>query len=377
MRSQIRHIPLMVLLAGLFGAAAASAADLKVYGVLDNGFTLAKSKGADSTFQMTAGNYAGSRFGLWGSESLENGVSVNFILEEGYASDTGAFSIPNEMFGRESHLWIKGPWGQVGFGRVGGFSTGSTSLSWYWDMDPFDTGYIDAGNQATQLNVWRVNNNVVYYVTPEMNGWKAGLQYSLSGQKLQETNKFSDNDSWANAAVRWDGSVAKALLGIEWERFGAPDVPGTVRRDDAWNVKGAFVWTPDAGSLSLFLSGSWFKNQRRIADSTWDDDGKIAYRTDSGEGLEAASLAFGARYTLGSNDFMAQAQYMDGKNKAAAMDAEDDFSRTVLSAGVHHHFSKRTFGYLIASWADGDGFLNSSDCLTNRWQGHVGIFHRF
>lgn len=74
-------------------------------------------------------------------------------------------------------------------------------MSWYSDMEPFETGYIDAGIQATQ-----------------------------------EAADFYDNNRFANLALRWDGANGRALLGLEWERFGqdAVDDAGAPvdKRDD-------------------------------------------------------------------------------------------------------------------------------------------------
>lgn len=366
------------VLAALMAPTALFAANFTLYGAIDEGFTYAHVKKGDDSFQMTAGNYAGSRFGLRGSETISPGLSVNFILEEGYAADSGAFSQPDCMFGRESQVNLSGPWGTIGFGRVGGFTTGSTSLSWYWDMDPFDTGYIDAGMQATQINVWRVNNNTAYYVTPTFAGAKAGVQWSLTGTGSQEATHFSDNDGWANAAIRWDGANARAIAGIEWERFGSKVSGTNTRTDDEYVVKAALVWTPAGSPTSLYGGASWYRNSRRISDTTWDDDGRITYADATGRGLDGTSVYFAAKYVAGSTDYLAQVQYLKGKNKGAEDGAEDDYSRWAAAVGLHHHLTKRTFLYAVATYADGSGFLDDLEgSLTNRAQGHLGIFHRF
>lgn len=220
----------------------ASAADVKVYGAIDTGLTykhVAESGG--DRLEMTSGNYAGPRFGLKGSEDLGDGLSVGFILENGFSSDSGALGKDGSIFNRESQIYLKTRFGTFGAGRVGAFSSGSSSLSWYWDLDPFETGYIDAGIQASQVNVWRLNSNALYYVSPVVAGFKAGLQYSFTGEADKEADKFSDNSSFLNAALRWDGANARALLGFEAERFGAA-AANEVRRDDAFNVKLAGAW---------------------------------------------------------------------------------------------------------------------------------------
>ena len=49
-------------------------------------------------------------------------------------------------------------------------------------MEPFETGYLDAGIQATQVNARRLNSNAVYFITPVFNGFKLSAQYSFTGE---------------------------------------------------------------------------------------------------------------------------------------------------------------------------------------------------
>lgn len=57
-------------------------------------------------------------------------------------------------------------------------------------MEPFETGYIDAGIQASQVNVWRLNSNALYYVSPVVAGFKAGLQYSFTAKPTRKPTSF-------------------------------------------------------------------------------------------------------------------------------------------------------------------------------------------
>ena len=166
-------------------SAGAMAAQVQVYGVMDMGFTyshISHQENADK-FEMSNNMYAGSRFGFKGTEDLGDGTKVGFILENGFVPDTGALGADSNIFNRESQLYLQGSWGQLGFGRVGAFSSGSSSLGWYWDLEPFETGYIDAGVQASQVNVWRLNSNTIYYISPEFAGMKVGAQYSFTGEE--------------------------------------------------------------------------------------------------------------------------------------------------------------------------------------------------
>ena len=65
-------------------AGTAMAADVTLYGVIDEGLVYSHKKvdGVKTDkLSLDSGNLAGSRFGLKGTEDLGNGYKVGFILE--------------------------------------------------------------------------------------------------------------------------------------------------------------------------------------------------------------------------------------------------------------------------------------------------------
>ena len=372
-------------------SAGAMAANVEIYGVLDIGFTYTHTSHQEKgdKFEMSNNLYAGSRFGFRGTEKISDDLTVGFILENGFIPDTGAMAVNGDIFNRESQLYLKGNWGQLGFGRVGAFSSGSSSLSWYWDLEPFETGYNDAGIQASQVNVWRLNSNTVYYISPVFAGFKFGAQYSFTGDAdptRQEDPNWSDNNNFANVALRWDGANARGILGVEWDKYGDPEskLDGSgVARDDAWSVKLVGAWVPNGGPVTLYAGASWYKNQTRFSDSAWTGSDEVKY-DDSGKSLDGYSFFVGGKYTVGAADWLAMFQYLDGENKGAEAGApEQDYKRYIASVGMHYHLSKRTMLYTIASFADGDGLFDEiKDDAGNgntydRFLAHVGITHFF
>lgn len=353
----------LILTSGAF------AANFEAYGVLDTGVTYTHIKGGVDKFEMTSGNYAGPRVGLRGEEKLSDALTVKFILEAGFADDTGELGASGKLFNRESQLALTGNWGTFGMGRVAGFSSGSSSLSWYWDMEPFETGYIDAGIQATQQDVWTLHSNTLYYVSPTFAGAKFGIQYALNNTSDTESARWADNDGWVNFALRWDGQGAKAILAYESTKNGKLN-----NDDDAQTVKLAAVYSAIPDELQLYAGLSWFKNYKTFSSSTWDGDLAAADFV-NGKGLEGYSGFLGLKQKLGNGDALAMVQYMNGENKGHAPGAQKDFSRWVVSVGYHLYVSKRTMGYFIASYADGKDLLE--DNATNRVMTHVGLTHYF
>ncbi len=310
-------------------SAGAMAANVELYGVVDMGFSYTHTSHQEKgdKFEMSQNMYAGSRFGFRGTEDLGDDLTVGFILENGFTPDTGAMAV---------------------------------SLGWYWDLEPFETGYIDAGVQASQVNVWRLNSNTVYYVSPVFAGFKVGAQYSMTGAAdpdVQEDSRWSENNNFGNVALRWDGANARAILGVEWDKYGKEEQG---KRDDAWSVKLAGAWVPNGGPFTLYAGASWYKNQDRFSDSTYDDDGFL------------------------NNKYDDSGKRLDGENKGALADAEEtDYKRYIASVGCHYYFSKRTMLYTIASFADGDGIFDTvkhddgGGAKSDRFMAHVGITHFF
>ncbi len=88
-------------------ASSALAADVQLYGILDTGVGYSHidmdTSGVDDvdSFEMKSGVGSGSRWGLKGTEDLGNGLTVGFILENGFDSDDGSEDSTGVMFNRE------------------------------------------------------------------------------------------------------------------------------------------------------------------------------------------------------------------------------------------------------------------------------------
>ena len=70
-----------------------------------------------------------------GTEDLGNGLTVGFVLENGFTADDGVDG-GSAMFDRESMLFLEGNFGKLAFGRIGSFNQGSGLLLEDWHADP-------------------------------------------------------------------------------------------------------------------------------------------------------------------------------------------------------------------------------------------------
>ncbi len=148
--------------------------------------------------EMTSGKNLGSRFGFKGTEDLGNGVTVGFILENGFSADTGSLPANGKFFDRESTLYLEGAFGNLKFGRMTrrAGSTGSSCI-YAGNIAPISTGYGDSisGYNAIMAGNLLRYDNVFMYSTPDFAGLKLYVQYS-GGYALEEGEV--ENKSTAN-----------------------------------------------------------------------------------------------------------------------------------------------------------------------------------
>ena len=168
-----------VALLGAF-AGSAFAADVTLYGVVDEGF-LYTHKDADKTgidavdkLELKSGIQAGSRWGLKGTEDLGNGLKVGFILESGFNADDGTQGVSGTMFNREASLNVMGPFGQLSLGKIGAITQGTSSWGKVGAVSAFGTSYGSA-NVVNATNVFAatvgVMDNTIAYQTPKFAGF--------------------------------------------------------------------------------------------------------------------------------------------------------------------------------------------------------------
>ena len=197
-KKSIAALAVLSLSAGL-----ASASEVTLYGIVDNGLLYKHSKvetnGVSTktdSFDLESGISSPSRFGIKGSEDLGNGMTVSFKLENGFESGTGALKTDSKLFDRESTLFIKGGFGTVYAGRMGTLVSDAGSVGFYGSMaSALATGWSDniAGHNAVMANYSSRYDNTIAYVSPEFAGVTIYAQYAMG-----DTNEHkASNDRYA------------------------------------------------------------------------------------------------------------------------------------------------------------------------------------
>lgn len=101
------------------GAPAFAQSTVTIYGIVDTAVAyIGKTGGAGFTIKkLTANGSTPSRIGFRGTEDLGGGYRANFVLETGFAPDTGTLSQGGRSFGRQSTIGLETPYGEVVLGR--------------------------------------------------------------------------------------------------------------------------------------------------------------------------------------------------------------------------------------------------------------------
>ncbi|MGF6606149.1 putative porin [Paraburkholderia sp. WSM4175] len=212
------------LLASALGLVALSAhaqSSVTLYGIVDTGLgwqnsstTLSPTSGAASArpspggaaqVKMINGIWAGSRFGLKGSEDLGGGTKAIFQLEEGFNSATGAQSVSGLMFNRQA-------WVGMTNAQFGTLTAGRQYTSYYTMLSPYSpttwlTGAYGAhpGDIDSLDTVYRANNSLVY-TSPSFGGLTVSGSYSIGGTP----GSFSAGQTWSVAAQYLNGPIGIA-----------------------------------------------------------------------------------------------------------------------------------------------------------------------
>ncbi len=174
---------------------------VQIYGVADAGLVLERGGPAGNTVNLSSGVASGSRLGFKGTEDLGNGLSAGFVVESGFAIDSGASGQGGLTFGRQSYVSLGGPLGTLSAGR---------QYSPYYNAllniaDPFADGL--AGQAPNLMVANRRMDNSVRYASPTLAGWSTELAYSAGEVAGDSTRKRS-----LSAAVNYAAGPLAVVL---------------------------------------------------------------------------------------------------------------------------------------------------------------------
>ena len=372
-------------------AGSAMAADVTLYGILDTGVGYSHvdfdgQKEKTDNFSMMAGQASGSRWGLKGTEDLGNGLTVGFILESGFESDTGANSSSTAFFNRESSLYLQGGFGKIGFGRMGAFNNGQSSWAKIGMISAFGTsswgGYsAQLSNLMSIASQW---NNMIAYETPDFAGFKVFAQYGMGSNDHE--NESSSDRFYAIGASYNNGPIAAYLAvdSINYQTVGSK-MPAGVDIDDSLTV--TLGGSYDFEVAKVYLGAQYFDEvtlnsiggiTKTLADGKKINDvsaGNFFKIKGYGISLSADAPVAGGKAMLGLG--YVDAKLADSQKKDA--DGFDiDLTRYTASIGYDYLFSKRTDVYAVASYMQDKLEVARKDHADlSAYTLYVGLRHRF
>lgn len=358
----------------------ACAADVTLYGVVDEGFVFNQTKVEKATgatektnsFGLESGVSASSRFGLKGSEDLGNGLKVGFKLENGFRADSGELKSSSRIFDREASVTLSGDFGALSMGRMGGVGSSAGVDSVYGTADAFDGG----DNDILGLAVSDRYDNMVQYQTPVFAGVQGTFQYSFkqdtTKDKLREGSAASDR--YMGAALNGSFGPVQAVLGYEFFNYASNN--GSV----AYDVEdGQIVYLGgnyDCGFAKTFVMAQYFKdlsgNQLNAVSNVVFDGAAGAY--------EGYGLHLGTQFAALAGDFTVGAYYVDGNTVAATAAEERDLTYYGVGARYEYALSKRTGLYTGVGY--GKTTLDAAnagehDTVAKVTQAYAGLVHKF
>jgi predicted porin len=193
------------LLAGFAGAASAQSS-VTLYGIVDVGVASQTIKAGDNVAgnpsrnntSVASGQQSGSRWGLKGVEDLGNGLSANFVYEQGINVGNG---VADAGFQRQATLGlVSKSWGGLDIGRR--VTPGTNAFS---GIDPFGTGFGTSSVTSSMGMAFARYSNALFYTTPNINGFVGGIAYSF------DTGANNNNAAGTNNGERITGAPDYAL----------------------------------------------------------------------------------------------------------------------------------------------------------------------
>lgn len=362
-----------VALLGAF-AGSAFAADVTLYGVVDEGFLYTHKDtdvaGSDAVdkLELKSGIQAGSRWGLKGTEDLGNGLKVGFILESGFNADDGTQGVSGTMFNREASLNVMGPFGQLSLGKIGAITQGTSSWGKVGAVSAFGTSY-GAANVANATNVFAatvgVMDNTIAYQTPKFAGFTVYAQYSMGSSKAatkndagawtgntQVENESSTDRYYALGATYANGPVNLyfAVDSVNYASYFDKNVNPVPNVDDSLTV--AFGGSYDFSVVKVFAGAQYFDEVD--AGTIGGLKSGVGLSTNTGK-LEGYALQASVSAPLAGGTGYFGVGYLDASEADSVAAADGvDVKYYVASVGYKYDLSKRTNVYSVLSYAKGD-----------------------
>jgi predicted porin len=197
----------LAVLSSVAGFAQAQSS-VSVYGIVDA--VLHKDKGSPAA--LTSGGVSGSRLGFKGTEDLGGGLKANFLLEQGFAVDTGT-TAAGQSFSRQSYVGLSGGFGEIKLGKI---------WTAYDDISGATNPVFDSvlSSNIVWASTGYVANpsNGIYYASPTFGGVSGAFSTNLKEGKSDQSTAFH---------VQYNGGPVYAGFGYQKDTTATGDTKFT------------------------------------------------------------------------------------------------------------------------------------------------------
>lgn len=373
-----------------------------LYGVVDAGITLNNNSGGRQEYRQSSGSMQGNRFGLRGAEDLGGGLKALFVLENGFAIETGRLGQGGSEFGRQAFVGLSSDkYGKLTLGRqydsvvdmVGPLASGSQ-----W------AGYAGAhpGDLDNLNNRHRVNNAIKYTSANYAGLTFTGL-YSLGGiaGDYSRSQIFSVGAGYANGPLKLGVGYLNAR-DPNYSLFGNnPDGRTAANSASSNNMR-------TDGKLSPIYGGYASANTQQVISAGGAYTFGAATVGATYSNVQFKNLGAVGGTDLNSNDFAGTATFNNAEvnfkyqltpmllagiayhyTQGPSMPSGSRAKYHQINAGADYFLSKRTDVYWLAAWQHASGYdstntpavasINgvSPSNTQNQVVASVGIRHKF
>lgn len=335
---------------------ASQAADVEVYGLIDQGLKVTRD-GGENTFEMNAGQISGSRVGLRIKEDISPDLKVYVNLENGFDADTGAMADEDRLFNRNSVIGLETKYGTFEAGRTGALVAGVTGGIFAGKVSPFGITWQEAqssqilsGAVATRLD------NVIRYESPKLAGFNFYAEAS-NGIALDDSVSSSRKDRYAAVGATYkNGPLMVVAVVDRMFTKNASDTSAFLGDDySTFNLGGTY----DFGPVKMFLGYQYGDGVTRVGkiSSSVKGENTGVDREENTTGYDTHAVVLGANIDLLGGTFKAAGGYVKGERdydlySGAAVSSKnsDDVEGWQIGIGYLYPLSKRTDLYAGAAY---------------------------
>ncbi|MCU7798763.1 MAG: porin [gamma proteobacterium symbiont of Lucinoma myriamae] len=279
-----------------------------------------------------------SRIGFKGSEDLGNGMKVGYLIEwsvdmDGDSSKAGG----GDLGERNRAVTLSGDWGTM---LVGKWDTPFKTVG--RKVELFSERLGDQRNMNAGAVLDARAENVIAYVTPNMNGFSATVAYVFDVEQLSGTNG-ADNSDYSAISFNAIYNNGPILAAFGYANYSDENFGTNMEDQTTWRLAGSYSF----GDFKVL------GNYTDISDGMGND------------GSDSNIWTVGGSYKMGNNTIKLQYATRDEfDDTKGSVDSGDETGASQWAIGLDHTMSKRTTVYVEYADLSNDDYSSSTSWKT-------------